>query len=41
MRAELLHDSEAVAERLRWMVVIVTVAGAIFGAAVVGASRAR
>jgi hypothetical protein len=41
MRAELLHDSEAVAERLRWLVVIVTVAGAIFGAAVVGASRPK
>jgi hypothetical protein len=41
MRAELLHDSDAVGERLRWMVVIVTVEGAIFGAVVVGASRAK
>ncbi len=41
MRAELLRDSDAVGERLRWMVVIVTVAGAIFGSVVVGASRAR
>ena len=41
MRAELLHDSDAVAERLRWMVVIVTVAGAIFGSVIVGASRGR
>jgi hypothetical protein len=41
MRAELLHDSDAVAERLRWMVVIVTLAGAVFGAVIVGASRGR
>jgi hypothetical protein len=41
MRTELLHDSDAVAERLRWMVVIVTLAGAIFGAVIVGASRAK
>jgi hypothetical protein len=41
MRTELLHDSDVVAERLRWMVVIVTVVGAIFGSVVVGASRAK
>ena len=41
MRAELLHDADAVAERLRWMLVIVTVAGAIFGSVIVGASRGR
>ena len=41
MRVELLHDSDAVAERLRWMLVVVTVLAAVFGSVVVGASRAR
>jgi hypothetical protein len=41
MRAELTHEADAVGERLRLMLVIVTIVGAVFGAVVVGASRAK
>jgi hypothetical protein len=41
MRAELLNDSDAVAERLRVMLIVVTIVAAVFGAVVVGASRGK
>ena len=41
MRAELLHDSDVLATRLRVMVLVITVVGAVFGAAILGAGRGR
>jgi hypothetical protein len=40
MRAELLHESDVVGGRLRLMLFVITVVAAIFGAVIVGASRA-
>ena len=41
MRAELTREADAVANRLRWMLVVVTVLAAVFGAVIVGASGAK
>ena len=41
MRTELLRESDAVGTRLRWMLAVVTVMAACFGAMVAAAGRGR
>ena len=41
MRAELSREAEAVGARLRFMLVVVTVVAAVFGAVVLGAASGR
>ncbi len=41
MRTRLLADSQATSERLRWLICIVTIMSAVFGAAVMHAGRRR
>ncbi len=39
MRTELLQEADAVGDRLRLMLVVITIVAAVFGAAIVGAGK--